>query len=108
MIRRRDNIEWLGSHRIINAVYYFYALPRAFTGGPLRLHSLATKAEAGSFVDIEPECDPLVYFPSWFPYDKQPSGSVLDCSQLSVSVHRIAQRLENIEQVVLSLLTDWW
>ena len=62
MIRRRDNIEWLGSHRIINAVYYFYALPRAFTGGPLRLHSLATKAEAGSFVDIEPELRPAGLF----------------------------------------------
>lgn len=57
------------SHRIISAVYYFHAAPKAFTGGVLRLHSLAPSSAKGSFVDIEPNNDTLVFFPAWFPHE---------------------------------------
>jgi Rps23 Pro-64 3,4-dihydroxylase Tpa1-like proline 4-hydroxylase len=74
---RRD-----GHHRIISAVYYFYALPKAFSGGALRLHSLAATGEQDGFVDIAPDNDTLVFFPSIFPHEvlpvQLPSGKFLD------------------------------
>ena len=60
------------SHRIISAVYYFYRVPKAFTGGVLRIHSLAASGQQGTFVDVEPEFDMLVFFPSWFPHEVLP------------------------------------
>jgi SM-20-related protein len=72
----------LVTHRIISAVYYFNLLPRAFTGGVLRLHSLAASGQQGTFIDIEPDRDTLVFFPSWFPHEVLPiscsSGRFLD------------------------------
>ena len=74
---RRDR-----NHRIISAVYYFNALPKAFSGGVLRLHSLAGTGEQGAFVDIPPDYDTLVFFPSMFPHEvllvQSPSGKFLD------------------------------
>jgi len=84
--------EGLTSDRIISAVYYFHALPKAFSGGALRLHSLADHQEA-PFVDIEPDFDTLVFFPSWFPHEvlpvHVPSGRFLD-SRFAIScwIHR--------------------
>jgi SM-20-related protein len=57
------------SNRAISAVYYFHRLPKSFSGGVLRLHSLVG---SGSFVDIEPTNDSLVFFPSWFPHEVMP------------------------------------
>jgi SM-20-related protein len=69
-------------HRIITAVYYFHALPKAFSGGELRLHSLVASGEQGTFVDIAPEFDTVVYFPSMFLHEvlpiESPSGEFLD------------------------------
>ena len=71
-----------GRHRIISAVYYFYALPKAFSGGVLRLHSLASSGQQSTFVDIAPDYDTLVFFPSFFPHEVLPvkcaSGRFLD------------------------------
>jgi SM-20-related protein len=50
------------SDRLLSAVYYFHAEPKAFSGGELRLHSLT---DDDSFVDIPPEQNILVVFPSW-------------------------------------------
>ena len=50
------------SDRLLSAVYYFHAEPKAFSGGQLRLHSFAGD---GSFVDVPPEQNSLVVFPSW-------------------------------------------
>src|SRR5262249_50907859 len=36
------------SDRIISAVYYFHAQPKAFSGGVLRLHSLAASGRQGT------------------------------------------------------------
>jgi SM-20-related protein len=59
-------------YRAISAVYYFFRQPKSFTGGVLRLHSMAATGAAGSFVDIEPENDTLVFFPSWFMHEVSP------------------------------------
>jgi SM-20-related protein len=68
--------------RVISAVYYFHALPKAFSGGVLRLHSLAASGRRGTFVDIQPDYDTLVFFPSFFPHEvlsvKCPSGKFID------------------------------
>lgn len=48
------------SARVMSAVYYFHAEPKAFSGGALRLHPDGK----GAFIDIEPEQNTLVVFPS--------------------------------------------
>jgi Rps23 Pro-64 3,4-dihydroxylase Tpa1-like proline 4-hydroxylase len=60
------------SHRAISAVYYFHSLPKSFAGGVLRLHSLAASGKDGTFVDIEPDSDTLLFFPSLFPHEVLP------------------------------------
>jgi Rps23 Pro-64 3,4-dihydroxylase Tpa1-like proline 4-hydroxylase len=49
------------NQRMISAVYYFNAEPKAFTGGALRLLAF----EGGALVDLEPENDTLAIFSSW-------------------------------------------
>jgi Rps23 Pro-64 3,4-dihydroxylase Tpa1-like proline 4-hydroxylase len=70
-----------GRRRIISAVYYFHALPKAFSGGILRLHSAAASGQQHTFVDIAPDCDTLVFFPSFFPHEvlavKCPTGQFM-------------------------------
>jgi SM-20-related protein len=60
------------SHRAISAVYYFHRLPKSFSGGVLRLYSVSGSGKEGSFVDIEPTNDSLIFFPSWFPHEVMP------------------------------------
>jgi SM-20-related protein len=71
-----------GRSRMISAVYYFHVLPKAFSGGTLRLHSLAASGQQGTFVDIAPDYDTVVFFPSFFPHEVLPvkcaSGQFLD------------------------------
>ena len=57
--------------RILSAVYYFHAEPKAFTGGALRLYAIGDPAGA-RFVDIEPEHNTLLVFPSWAPHEVMP------------------------------------
>jgi len=81
------------SVRVISCVYYFHELPRAFSGGVLRLHSLAASGQQGTFVDVEPHCDMLVFFHSWFPHEvlpiSCPSGRFID-SRFAINcwIHR--------------------
>src|SRR5262249_15746080 len=81
------------SHRIISAVYYFHVLPKAFSGGVLRLHSLAASGRQGTFIDIAPDYDTLVFFPSFFPHEvlpvKCPSAKFLD-SRFAVNIWILA------------------
>jgi Rps23 Pro-64 3,4-dihydroxylase Tpa1-like proline 4-hydroxylase len=58
--------------RKVSSVYYFYRTPKAFSGGQLRLHGLRPTGQSGHFVDVEPENDMLLYFPSWFPHEVLP------------------------------------
>jgi SM-20-related protein len=82
-----------GSRRVISAVYYFHSMPKAFSGGALRIHSLCASGETGPFVDIAPDNDTLVFFPSWFPHEvlpiRCPSGQFQD-SRFAINcwIHR--------------------
>jgi Rps23 Pro-64 3,4-dihydroxylase Tpa1-like proline 4-hydroxylase len=61
-----------GRGRIISGVYYFHTIPKAFSGGVLRLHSPAASGQQCTFVDITPDYDTLVFFPSFFPHEVLP------------------------------------
>lgn len=58
--------------RMISAVYYFHAEPRVFTGGALRLYPFGSADGESGFVDIEPEQNTLVAFPSWAAHEVLP------------------------------------
>lgn len=60
------------STRNLSMVYYFSRKPRRFSGGALRLHSLAASGAPGTYADIEPENDTALFFPSWFPHEVLP------------------------------------
>jgi SM-20-related protein len=65
-----------GEDRVLSAVYYFYAEPKGFTGGQLRLYGFGPIPAAGeeqrAYVDIEPVRNSLVAFPSWVPHEVRP------------------------------------
>ncbi|MDB5677564.1 2OG-Fe(II) oxygenase [Sphingomonas bacterium] len=71
--------------RLVSMVYYFHVEPKAFTGGALRLFSLASKSV---FADVEPAQNRLVAFPSWVPHEVRPticpSGAFTD-SRFSIN-----------------------
>ena len=54
--------------RALSAVYYFHAEPKAFSGGMLRLYGIGGEGS----VDIEPERNMLLVFPSWAPHEVMP------------------------------------
>lgn len=68
------------TQRVLTGVLYFHSLPKSFSGGQFRLLPLNPTAE--NFVDIEPERDRLVLFPSWAPHEVLPvfcpSGKFMD------------------------------
>jgi len=53
------------TQRMISGVYYFHAEPKAFAGGALRLHAFGAPDTNTKFVDIQPDQNTLVVFPSW-------------------------------------------
>lgn len=57
--------------RVLSGVYYFHAEPKAFTGGALRLHAIGDP-DMQTFVDIEPDHNTLLVFPSWAPHEVMP------------------------------------
>jgi Rps23 Pro-64 3,4-dihydroxylase Tpa1-like proline 4-hydroxylase len=57
--------------RVLSGVYYFYAEPRAFTGGALRLYAIGGSRDE-NFIDIEPVRNSLLVFPSWAPHEVMP------------------------------------
>ncbi len=76
-----------GADRVLSAVYYFHAEPRAFSGGELRLFRfgpIPTRLEPQSahHVDLEPVTNSLIAFPSWVPHEVRriscPSGNFRD------------------------------
>lgn len=92
-----DTFETLNKVRVLSCVYYFATTPRRFGGGILRLHGFPTVsgdgAAAPGTVDIAPETDSLVMFPSWLRHEvlpvAVPSGDWLD-SRFSINcwLHR--------------------
>jgi len=82
-----DTDERLNRVRVLSCVYYFAATPRRFSGGELRLYGLPTlsagrKPEPAPCVDVAPETDTLVVFPSWLRHEvlpvRVPSGAWRD------------------------------
>ena len=70
-----DTAETLDRVRVVSCVYYFAASPRRFSGGELRLFGFPTGLADGRpapFVDIIPETDTLVAFPSWLSHEVLP------------------------------------
>jgi SM-20-related protein len=57
--------------RVLSAVYYFHAEPKAFSGGALRLFAIGGKPDK-DFVDIDPTHNTLAAFPSWVPHEVKP------------------------------------
>jgi Rps23 Pro-64 3,4-dihydroxylase Tpa1-like proline 4-hydroxylase len=58
--------------RVLTGVLYFHALPKGFSGGQLRLHSILRPEQGGTHVDVEPERDMLLLFPAWAPHEVRP------------------------------------
>jgi len=67
------------SKRVLSGVYYFNHQPKAFSGGALRLYAIGDRER---FIDIEPEHNRLLVFPSWAPHEVMPvscpSGAFID------------------------------
>jgi Rps23 Pro-64 3,4-dihydroxylase Tpa1-like proline 4-hydroxylase len=62
----------LPAQRMVTAVYYFFARPKRFSGGALRLYPLLDASDTSGFIDIEPVNDGLICFPSFAPHAVQP------------------------------------
>ena len=74
--------------RILTGVYYLHREPRPFEGGELRLHSFLPAGRGGSHVDIAPEHDMLLFFPSWALHEVRPvrcPGGTFHQSRFSVN-----------------------
>ncbi len=69
--------------RALSVVYYFHREPRGFTGGALRLYGLS---ERDGFVDIEPQQNSLVAFPSFVAHEVLPVA----CPSLEWAASRFA------------------
>jgi Rps23 Pro-64 3,4-dihydroxylase Tpa1-like proline 4-hydroxylase len=73
-----DTLTGPGSVRILSCVYYFAATPHRFSGGGLRLYGFPQRSLAGTeparppFVELAPETDSLIFFPSWLRHEVLP------------------------------------
>jgi SM-20-related protein len=69
-----DTIERVENVRILSCVYYFSAMPPRYSGGELRLRGFPDpfRETAGPIIDIAPEPDKLVIFPSWLEHEVLP------------------------------------
>jgi SM-20-related protein len=92
------------SSRVISAVYYFHRSPKAFSGGALRIYSPNPNGDPGAFVDITPDSDTLVFFPSWSFHEVRPvtvpSGQFMDSRfaiNCWVSRSKLAQTLFHLK-----------
>jgi Rps23 Pro-64 3,4-dihydroxylase Tpa1-like proline 4-hydroxylase len=73
---RRQADERGTQDRVLSGVLYFHAEPKGFSGGQLRLYSFGPiphdGEEARTFLDLEPEQNTLIAFPSWAPHAVRP------------------------------------
>ena len=60
--------------RLLSAVYYLHRAPKAFSGGCLRLFPLGFGGREADdrYLDVEPEHNMLVVFPSWVEHEVRP------------------------------------
>ena len=79
---REEDDRLRETRRLLSGVYYFHAMPKAFEGGALRLHEIAWGTADAQFIDIQPEHNSLLFFPSWMPHEVMkvscPSGRFTD------------------------------
>ena len=66
-----------GHDRLLSAVYYFHAQPKAFSGGELRLFRFGAEAsgsgtDPANHIDLEPTSNSLVAFPSSVLHEVRP------------------------------------
>lgn len=79
-----DNVRSSGagalSTRLLTFVYYFHDEPKAFSGGELRVHDTAYVRDrpisSGSFVDIVPESNMMVFFDAGLLHEVLPVQSI--------------------------------
>ena len=68
--------------RLVSAVYYYHTEPKKFSGGALRLYRFGAGDDAADSVDVEPNQNSLVVFPSWAEHEvlevRCPSGAFED------------------------------
>jgi SM-20-related protein len=101
----RHQDTFVGQHtgidRRISMVYYFHAIPKAFSGGHLRLYALTQSGEGDTYVDIEPVNDTAVFFLSWFPHEVLPvacpSGNFMD-SRFAINLWIHANRSPRLQE----------
>ena len=94
-----DTLTGQRSVRILSCVYYFAATPQRFSGGELQLYGFPQPLVTGMkpsqrpFVELTPETDSLIFFPSWLRHEvlpvHVPSGAWVD-SRFTVNcwIHR--------------------
>jgi SM-20-related protein len=71
-----DTLESREHVRVLSCVYYFSEEPRRFGGGELRLYGFPSRdASEVARVDVEPDTDTLVAFPSWMRHEVLPVRS---------------------------------
>lgn len=59
--------------RLLSGVYYFHREPKAFSGGALRLYRFGSEDDAADdWIDIEPDQNSLVVFPTWASHEVRP------------------------------------
>ncbi len=58
--------------RIISLVYYLHTQPKQFSGGHLRMHTLPIGEDDVQPVDITPDHNSLIAFPSFAPHEVLP------------------------------------
>jgi Rps23 Pro-64 3,4-dihydroxylase Tpa1-like proline 4-hydroxylase len=71
--------------RQVTFIYYFFREPKAFTGGELRLYGVRARES----VDVSPERDMLVAFPSWLMHEVLPvscPARAFDASRFALNV----------------------
>jgi SM-20-related protein len=69
-----DTVEQLEHVRVLSCIYYFAEKPRRFGGGELRLYGFPDpfRRSARPIVDVAPDTDKLVVFPSWLNHEVLP------------------------------------
>lgn len=69
--------------RVISSVFYFYAEPKGFSGGELRLFRLGSTSD---YIELQPVNNSLVAFHSWVPHEVRP----VRCPSASFESYRFA------------------
>jgi len=69
-----DTVEQIDRVRVLSCIYYFAETPRRFNGGELRLYGFPDpfRRSARQIVDVAPDTDKLVVFPSWLDHEVLP------------------------------------